>query len=1427
MNNAKFSRRKQTRPNRVPFGSDSGGHLPVKSTVSELTPSRALGADLSSNDFSSSRAAERRSDASPSNDESPLDLHVPLLSGKVCSEASTLSRQTTHQLVDTAHNSSSKENEFQFPTKYHRLGSQLLHENSQFLNGYPDGECGVLTSSNVNDVKTHSNSNVRPSSHDFLQLSLEHDDGRPARPGAIFHPDAYCELCNREFCNKYFLRTHKAVKHDTVDADPSVICSRLPACIDNFSGSFHSNFGLSQSSSTPVISHYSGLFSSTPDDADAPAGKMSSKRQFSTPHMSRRLFSPDCCRSPVTSPLPSTASSQSTSINQDRDSQIVSSVITAVMNGMSDADPGMISPSGYTNSGSSLVGMRESSMEDYCEICQKHFCNKYYLKKHKQDVHGITPESGPTPMKRNRTGSHLFDVQMSSSLSSPIGLLPQPIGNLHGMPTLPHNAMILSPFMPHMPLLPPGSIPQPFTPGAGILPSSHTSSLVSHALNPHGTLADFSSNSLPSLVCQLPMFSQSAETFCKVCCKAFSSHYFLRMHNASCHGMLAENLPPEAKILSEIVQSNCALNQRGSISTKSFNLDMLNHCRDSSSPGHSSSSVEKVTCQTFMKDFPSSHTSRLHNASENGKGDTPANCENVENKKPVPVPFAVNSTSSYMFQERSYAGRRQANTTSHCQDILGFPVPPHVGNESTSESFCNIKNSNATCHMQTSKINTGGLDFCRNELMELDKEDIRTCKYDSNARVSPGSPACKGFQPLNMTTSSLCASSPTDSSRIHASLSAKDFAEYARELSLMETYGPLKNVNGFPAFFSHAFNNDSMRFPQPQIPFKNVDFRLRSLGTPLTPNINHNQLMDGGIDPEAYCDICKKEFCSKYFLRTHKQNIHGIKLEPTAHDRSGRSKLCAFKPLICRPVAPVLNTVFSFAAEPPMSVISSSFPPSLTAFSTHLSYGCGPETSDKQVGQFRSLSANTSQRVICDICNKEVCNKYFLRTHKQKKHGILFNETSSSLGSGSPGPSDNDASSNHSSLADNFALLEKGSSSILYNHRAENTDVTIGIPLPLSQISSSGDDVWKVKSSVYDKCQLRMQPDTDAGVSEMNNPETGVRCSLCNIEFRDTHWLEAHVIRDHDVKPSLLQNVSPFCSNSRIKDLSSGHPVVVSSHQPDVDSNRRICPMCYGFLPNDISLRLHMLEEHDVDNKCRSDEVQRCSYGAATSLGRSRDPWKYSLTRSCARRLRCRRMYACFLCSYHTHWLVNMRSHDKHVHLPGIDSEVRSSSTSKDVLAATVSGDSGSLRRCTCKLCGRRFSSHSRCLSHVRLTHIRNRKDFVIRRRSCLQRFLSGSHVSKMAARSTLRGCHSHRQIYSSQTPVGLPMSLRQDVMKLSDPQLLRDYVYDQSALGVHSHVAQMANEKRHSNYLFALPGPSRVHEAISASTCRLAEVRP
>lgn len=44
----------------------------------------------------------------------------------------------------------------------------------------------------------------------------------------IFNPDAYCDLCDKEFCNKYFLKTHKANRHHVYEASPPSAVSPLP-----------------------------------------------------------------------------------------------------------------------------------------------------------------------------------------------------------------------------------------------------------------------------------------------------------------------------------------------------------------------------------------------------------------------------------------------------------------------------------------------------------------------------------------------------------------------------------------------------------------------------------------------------------------------------------------------------------------------------------------------------------------------------------------------------------------------------------------------------------------------------------------------------------------------------------------------------------------------------------------------------------------------------------------------------------------------------------------------------------------------------------------------------------------------------------------------------------------------------------------------
>jgi len=132
----------------------------------------------------------------------------------------------------------------------------------------------------------------------------------------------------------------------------------------------------------------------------------------------------------------------------------------------------------------------------------------------------------------------------------------------------------------------------------------------------------------------------------------------------------------------------------------------------------------------------------------------------------------------------------------------------------------------------------------------------------------------------------------------------------------------------------------------------------------------------------SYCEICNKELCNKYFMKTHMQRMHGIEIENGA-----------------------------------------------------------------QIGG-----------VICDICNKELCSKYFLRVHKQNTHGIVED--------GSVAHSTRDTGNGHS-----------------------------------VQLQLEGDQALK-PSELSDLSHRYFSHFTEV-------------CSICNRRFRSTKWLKAHLLNDH------------------------------------------------------------------------------------------------------------------------------------------------------------------------------------------------------------------------------------------------------------------------------------------------------------------------
>ncbi|CRK99362.1 CLUMA_CG012758, isoform A [Clunio marinus] len=150
------------------------------------------------------------------------------------------------------------------------------------------------------------------------------------------------------------------------------------------------------------------------------------------------------------------------------------------------------------------------------------------------------------------------------------------------------------------------------------------------------------------------------------------------------------------------------------------------------------------------------------------------------------------------------------------------------------------------------------------------------------------------------------------------------------------------------------------------------------LSQPSTPTQNDRKQMFQMTPTSSYCEICNKELCNKYFMKTHMQRMHGIEIENGA-----------------------------------------------------------------QIGG-----------VVCNICNKELCSKYFLRVHKHNTHGIVED--------GSP-------------------QQRPGSESV-------DSDTGFQMDLKPGEVSDQSNRYFSHFTEV---------------------------CPLCSRRFRSAKWLKAHLMSDH------------------------------------------------------------------------------------------------------------------------------------------------------------------------------------------------------------------------------------------------------------------------------------------------------------------------
>lgn len=448
------------------------------------------------------------------------------------------------------------------------------------------------------------------------------------------------------------------------------------------------------------------------------------------------------------------------------------------------------------------------------------------------------------------------------------------------------------------------------------------------------------------------------------------------------------------------------------------------------------------------------------------------------------------------------------------------------------------------------------------------------------------------------------------------------------------------------------------------------------------------------FNPEAYCELCNKEFCNKYFLKTHKANKHNIYESSTG---SGSSSVAAANTgTAANPIDNVSNNELSqlshlfqlqqqqlMAAQsispksPPQSNSQCQSPsngsqsdrssggensilcdvcfkrfPNMVAMRRHrtkvheiitateiVANGDNKAVAndysitipddfreDYQIEQEdatftpqpRKLSPQSIQQAreanfaedklkglgvinpeaFCEICCKEYCNKYFLRTHKMKRHGLLI-------------PMDDIMSKDDDSMvnaaaaaASAWQLMQNSPLNLIMNHHGtlnqfQNQRIDASVPQLRKFSTDSNDDereqLARKKPKITSNSKNHMQNDAidndeqhekiaaldgehisvdlqklQSMIMQLNdlNAHRPVACSICGKELDNQFALHSHMLLEH---------------GSWIGDNNNGHKS--SSPSSPIRSQQtgsEQCKHCDKELPNQFALTQHVFEVHGI-----------------------------------------------------------------------------------------------------------------------------------------------------------------------------------------------------------------------------------------------------
>jgi len=991
----------------------------------------------------------------------------------------------------------------------------------------------------------------------------------------IFNPDAYCVLCKKEFCNKYFLKTHIANKH--AGQDHLMTTSDSDKCI------------------SPMNSGIQMI-------GDEFAGGDSSLNQITNP-------------------------------------------------------------------------------EAYCFTCKRGFCNKYFLKTHKQKVHSnnntaecstVNHTKSPVSLSPKRSGDQTTTAQLQYELMNAINNSEQQANedaalvnsnsnnntnNSTSVATLTNeqkqqkdairNQLSLQLLSNANQLQQLSAVMQAES-FANILRNSivqPNSSEISTAdlgqlLSSTNTNFFFTPEKLREMGVMNP------EAFCEICLKEFCNKYFLKTHKANKHNIHIEDDCGSSSCDSQtnhhtdqndksnsknemcnqddtMEPGQCPSNLNpvdlttlimiNNLKQQQLNSQAANNKASTQQPNKEESKEGLLSCELCSKYFPTNYQLKMHRyyshkipfAKDNSDEDDVRVQEKSEqidrnnnsntNEEATNLPKELNNEAGLDLTQQpqqSLLEQQQNEDLLKFQQMIKELEQQHSENDLEAEFLKKILLHKQQQLANASKINEETpiyCDCCEIEFKNRSAFRSHNCPNNENNRLadSPNSMFSNLSAQmantmlnnsnnstlnyaLNGDTESLVNQAGNTTGNLNLSSNGRDTINNPLLNNLSSNSSNHTNPNRLSPGDSLSQNNPLLANLTQGLPqnlptdVTNSIFFSSTAGITLDQNSKQPKFVAG----RNYCNLCNKELCNKYFMKTHMMKMHSINIDE--HPAEARAN----------------------------SIVGG---------------------------------------VMCDICQKELCSKYFLKVHKQNTHGI-YEDGGIPVTNPQQLMTTNSTSSNvQNPLVNTQSNLSPNTCSISANGLVNQSAANTLNPL-LSSVYEAG--LSKEQQAQLQQLQLEINkqsqqmilnqvikngnaaanfleqqsstpvPFNNSSLAQQNPPSNGSNsmqhtaqsnersekelfymqgidpsdttnryfnqytevCPYCKRRFKSIKWMKSHLFNEHQ---HLINNnaQSPLPPTNKMNN---------SKQQSNETSDKIRCIFCTKLFFDNITLHLHLVNDHRI-----------------------------------------------------------------------------------------------------------------------------------------------------------------------------------------------------------------------------------------------------